>query len=225
MRLKFISSIVLLVVVVLGSSNTYAQRFGGGINISGCISKKAQDLTEQEKQALLYMWEEEKLARDVYLALNEQWDLNVFKNIAKSEAVHMDAVARLIKKYKLNDGSNKDYPGIFRNKELQKLYYDLIKKGETSVKNALTIGATIEDLDIFDLKKRMAATDNEDILCVFKALTKGSENHMRAFVRMMKLYNVTYQAQYISQAELEHIVSQEMNRGRGGGRGKGMRRF
>ncbi len=225
MRLKFISSIVLLVVVVLGSSNTYAQRFGGGINISGCISKKAQDLTEQEKQALLYMWEEEKLARDVYLALNEQWDLNVFKNIAKSEAVHMDAVARLIKKYKLNDGSNKDYPGIFRNKELQKLYYDLIKKGETSVKNALTIGATIEDLDIFDLKKRMAATDNEDILCVFKALTKGSENHMRAFVRMMKLYNVTYQVQYISQAELENIVSQEMNRGRGGGRGKGMRRF
>jgi len=224
--LKLILPIVLLLVLVLGSSNTYAQRFGG-INFSSCISKEAQDLSEEEKQALLYMWEEEKLARDVYLALNEKWNLRVFKNIARSESMHMDAVAQLKKKYELIEDSDKDYPGIFRNSEIQKLYYDLVKKGETSVENALIVGATIEDLDIFDLKKRMAATDNEDILCVFKALTQGSENHMRAFVRTMKTYDISYQAQYISQVELEKILSQSIKRGQGAGRGggRGMKRF
>ena len=54
------------------------------------------DLTESEIQGILFMREEEKLARDVYLALAERWDMNVFSNIARSEQTHMDSVLTLI---------------------------------------------------------------------------------------------------------------------------------
>ena len=40
--------------------------------------------------------EEEKMARDVYVALGEKWDLPVFLNIQKAEDVHLQEVIRLM---------------------------------------------------------------------------------------------------------------------------------
>ena len=42
------------------------------------------DLKEFEETAVLSMWEEEKLARDVYLALADIWQLPIFANIAQA---------------------------------------------------------------------------------------------------------------------------------------------
>ncbi|MGI9258025.1 MAG: DUF2202 domain-containing protein, partial [Gammaproteobacteria bacterium] len=42
-------------------------------------------LSVAEEAGILFMREEEKLARDVYLALGEQWGMNVFDNISSSE--------------------------------------------------------------------------------------------------------------------------------------------
>ena len=58
-------------------------------------------LTEIEENALIFMMEEERLARDVYTVLYTKWGLNQFQNIAKSEQSHMDAVEYLLKKYNL----------------------------------------------------------------------------------------------------------------------------
>ena len=49
-------------------------------------------LTQAEIDALWFMREEEKLARDANLVLAEKWDLGLFWNIAESEQQHMDAV-------------------------------------------------------------------------------------------------------------------------------------
>ena len=60
-------------------------------------------LTAPEKEGLLYMAEEEKLAGDVYLALNEKWNLRVFDNIGKAERTHEAAVKTLLERYSLPD--------------------------------------------------------------------------------------------------------------------------
>ena len=54
------------------------------------------NLSDIEVEGLLYMREEEKLARDVYLTLYDQWNINIFKNIAASEQTHTDAVKILL---------------------------------------------------------------------------------------------------------------------------------
>ena len=56
----------------------------------------ASDLSTTEAEALVFMREEEKLARDVYQLLYAQWGQKVFSNIAVSEQQHMDAVALLL---------------------------------------------------------------------------------------------------------------------------------
>jgi hypothetical protein len=42
---------------------------------------------------------------------------------------------------------------------------------------------------------------------------KGSRNHLRAYVRHLSRYGETYEAQYLSQDEVDAIVSSPMERG------------
>ncbi|AIF70098.1 hypothetical protein PAP_08585 [Palaeococcus pacificus DY20341] len=172
-------------------------------------------LTDEEKQGILWMREEEKLARDVYLTLYEKWDLPIFNNIAKSEQTHMDTVKLLIDKYGLEDPVI-DEVGKFSNPELQELYNQLVEKGSKSVEDALTVGAMIEELDIVDLQKWISKTDKQDIITVYENLMKGSRNHLRSFVSNLKNYGITYEPQYLSKEEYEEIINSPIETGDSG---------
>jgi len=78
----------------------------------------AGTLSDAEKDGILYMREEEKLAHDVYLMLYEKWNLAIFDNIARSKQTHTDAVKTLIDKYGLEDPAV-DTIGTFSNPELR----------------------------------------------------------------------------------------------------------
>ncbi len=77
----------------------------------------------------------------------------------------------------------------------------------------MIVGATIEDLDIFDLQVATAATDSEDIALVYANLEMGSRNHMRAFYRQLERNDVDHEPAYITQAEDDSIISSESERG------------
>jgi hypothetical protein len=180
-------------------------------------------LSSDEKADLIYMREEEKLARDVYLTLYDKWNQQIFSNIAGSEQTHTDSIRYLIERYDLTDPVTDETVGAFTNQDLQKLYDDLVAQGSKSIEDALKVGATIEDLDIFDLNEAVARADNQDIKEVYDNLTRGSRNHMRAFTRQLSNYNETYEAQFLSAEEVNEILSSEQERGGGmqPGRGQG----
>ncbi len=192
--------------------NGKGQQGGGLANISAL---PLQELSSGEKAGLLQMREEEKLARDVYLALYEKWQLPIFTNIARSEQQHMDAVAALLKRYAIPDPiSGEQTPlGIFADKHLQQLYDDLVENGSRSLLAALDVGATIEDLDIKDLHELLEQTDNQDITLVYQNLAKGSRNHLRSFTGQLAQQNASYTAKYLSQEQVDQIISSPQERG------------
>lgn len=163
-------------------------------------------LTSQEEEDLLFLREEEKLARDVYLYAFEKYGLMVFCNISQSEQRHMDSVLALLNKYGLEDPALPDR-GSFRNADLQRLYDDLTALVDISELEALKAGATIEDLDISDLLNMKDRTDNADLLNLYDNLNCGSRNHMRAFYSELLNRGFIYQAQYITQDELISIIN------------------
>ena len=180
-------------------------------------------LSADEVADLLHMREEEKLARDVYLALYDKWGTRVFQNIANAEQMHMDSVGALLETYGLDDpvAQTKDARGVFADPDLQALYEQLVSKGSTSLVDALTVGATIEDLDIKDLNEAMARTSHDDIRQVYENLKMGSENHMRAFVSNLRAQGADYTPQYITEAEFQQILEGSSGPGRGNGQGGG----
>jgi hypothetical protein len=173
-----------------------------------------ETLSEDEKNSLIYIREEEKLARDVYLTLNTKRNINVFSNISSSEQTHMDAILLLLKKYNIPDPAGENAIGVFTNQTLQGIYTQLVAQGNASLLAAYKTGATIEDLDIFDLKTALAKIDNQDIKLVYDNLAKGSRNHMRAFYRNILNAGGTYTPKYITQTEFDAIINSDMERGR-----------
>ena len=171
----------------------------------------ADQVSEDENFGLVYMREEEKLARDVYLTLFEMDNNRVFYNISRAEQQHMDQLLTLLDKYKIADPSLEDI-GVFSNEELQQLYNDLIQQGSESEIAALLVGATIEDLDISDLDNFKAESSDPEIIQVYESLTCGSRNHMRAFIKQLDILGVAYTPQFISQEEFDEIIANEQEK-------------
>ncbi|MBL8057008.1 MAG: DUF2202 domain-containing protein [Anaerolineales bacterium] len=177
-------------------------------------------LTAAEGDGLLFMYEEEKLARDVYTALYAQWGLTTFQTISQSEQAHLDAVAVLLERYGLAAPAPVA-PGAFVNADLQALYTDLMARGSQSAAEALQVGGLIEEVDLQDLGMRLAQTDQADIQQVYTNLQAGSENHLRAFARALaRQTGATYQPQVLSQTEGQAILAGSPGNGAGprGGR-------
>lgn len=137
-------------------------------------------LSPAETATLVYMREEEKLARDVYLKMYEKWGSPVFANIAASEQQHMDAILRLLKKYGVADPA-KAAIGEFTDPELQALYNQLIADGAVSLLAAFQVGVLIEQTDIADLQAAIAETTKPDLRQVYTNLLSGSLRHLAAF--------------------------------------------
>ena len=70
-----------------------------GSSEEAAVQPTAESLEQVNVDGLLWMREEEKLARDVYLTLADLWGLRPFTNIARSEQSHMDSVAFLLDRY------------------------------------------------------------------------------------------------------------------------------
>ncbi|NJE04886.1 DUF2202 domain-containing protein [Thermococcus sp. M36] len=180
-------------------------------------SLPAEPLTDVEKEGLLFMVEEEKLAHDVYTKLYEKWGLQIFSNIARSETTHVESVRLLLRKYNLTDPTENAGIGEFQNKELQALYDQLIEMGMKSEIDALKVGAIIEETDIRDLQGWLAQTNKIDIITVYENLMMGSRNHLRAFVGQLENRGVTYEPQILPKDEYELIINSPMETGGGMG--------
>jgi len=187
--MKFIKTFFMMCLIVISAMPLWAQNGQRLRNTSrtactSCpLSRTAftlQPLSAEETAHLLYMREEEKLALDIYQALYSKWQVRIFSNIAASEQRHFDAIGTLIDRYGLSDPTNPT-AGVFTNADLQKLYDDLLAKGNLSLLDALQVGVAIEETDIDDLKAAIAITGNRDVLTVYGNLLNGSLNHLSAF--------------------------------------------
>ncbi len=168
-------------------------------------------LVASEIAMLQFMREEEKLARDVYRTLDQYWgtQTSVFANIAVSEQQHTTAIEALLDKYQLEDPVVQDVTGVFVNAELQELYDLLVHKGTQSMVDGLYVGALIEETDIEDIVDAIEATDERATIITYSNLLDGSKNHLRAFVDVIEKQGLSYEAQVLTDAEVDSILDAE----------------
>jgi hypothetical protein len=196
------------------ADNNTSNGNSNAINLQVQISVLPKEpLNQAELTSLSFMREEEKLARDVYITMYNKWGVNIFTNISNSEQTHMDAILMLLNKYNLPDPVGTNAVGVFSNATLQNLYGQLVAKGNVSLPDAYKVGATIEDLDIFDLSNALINIDNQDIRLVYDNLNKGSRNHLRSFYKNIINAGDSYTPQYITQAQFDAIISSAMETG------------
>lgn len=174
---------------------------------------QAASLSFVEEESLIFMREEEKLARDVYILMFDEWDNLVFYNISTSEQRHMDTLEKMVQKYSLWDPVVDDTPGVFTSTVLDTLYQELIQSGLQGPVDALFVGALIEEKDIRDIQATLEECTHSDLIRAYENLMRGSRNHLRAFVGQIENLGLVYEAKILEQSVVDEIVNSPVERG------------
>ncbi len=206
------------------------------VTLTGPTLCIAADLDNGEATHLTFMREEEKLARDVYMTLNEQYPTEaVFANIGdNSEQTHTDTVRDMLAKHGIDD-PNPDANllpesiGVFTGAEYGWYFTEkfeiLTNWGAQSVLDAFYVGAFIEELDMLDIvgcpkvivetengigagECGLEYTDEADLQTMYTHLVDGSKDHLRSYVQNIE--NIigagNYVAQVLTQEEVDAIL-------------------
>ena len=170
---KIFTVLFLSILFLTGCSDSGSTTSSGGGTTSA--------LSATEIENLIFMREEEKLARDVYRTLFSRWNLQIFNTISGSEQTHMDTLAGMLATYGIPDPVTSDATGSFTNPVLASLYDQLVARGSTSAAEAIQVGIFIEETDITDLQKAISATTHDDLIRAYENLLQGSYNHLQSF--------------------------------------------
>ena len=142
------------------------------------------EISPEVEAQLVFMVQEEKLARDVYtLAMGEYPDARVFSNISRAESTHMSEVQVLLERYDVADPTKDLAPGVFVENSLKALYDSLADQVETGWAQAVQAGVAVEVTDIEDLEAALELEAPADVTAVLENLLAGSQRHLAAFQR------------------------------------------
>ncbi|MDR9502436.1 MAG: DUF2202 domain-containing protein [Desulfurivibrionaceae bacterium] len=196
---------------------------------------QAEVLDAGEEAHLIFMREEEKLARDVYLTLADLYpEEKVFANIAESEQTHTDTIFFTLEYYRIDDPNpdTNNLPGsigVFTGEEYGAYFTDtfeyLVGWGAESLLQGLYVGAFIEELDVLDIvgcpheivdadndigvgECGLEYTDEARLQTMYTNLLEASKNHLRAYVKNIEriIGEGEYEAQMLSQEEVDEIL-------------------
>jgi len=185
-----------------GSGNNSNMGSASSINLD---DYNLTSLTSEQKHALAYMWNEERLAYDIYMNLNKLYPTNQLNNIAtKSETTHISLVRDLVSKYDINITNLVDYKesylaseldamgsGVYGIQAIQDLYDTLYAEGASSQIDSLKVGCKVEVVDVDDLDKYIAiSTGNQALIDTFNILRDGSYRHYWAFDSGLKALGI-----------------------------------
>jgi hypothetical protein len=174
------------------------------------------------QQSLAYMYDEERLAKELYLAIYAKQPVKQLYNIAsRAEGRHIDAVNTLAQKYGV--ATPPQQTGRYQHPEIQNLFNELYSKGIRSQRDALEVGCMAEVVDIDDLNKYIGQAQQanaQDVLQTFTFLRKGSYNHYWAFDKGLKKLGVSNGCCSLGQ-QYCHSEYPKKERGQGHGEGQG----
>jgi hypothetical protein len=168
-----------------GMGNGYGTPMGAGRRDGTCVGAgvtAAQGtLTDQQKNTLVAMAQEGKLAHDLYVAFAAKYPAPVFDRIAAAETQHLSAVRTLLARYAVSDPTAGTAAGTFSDPSVQAAYNRLLASGAASQAAALQVGQEVERTDIADLGKALAGLTAPDVTQVYQRLLAASQQHLTAF--------------------------------------------
>jgi len=197
-------------------------------------SSNESQLDKAEQHHLIFMRQEEKLARDVYTSLAGMWpDASIFVNIGEgSEQTHTDVMRDKLEEFNVDDpepntnilpSSIGVFTGELYGSYFTANYQALVNKGSQSELDALYVGAFIEELDMHDIVEcpeiiedtdngisdcGLDYTDEPSLINAYNSLLDGSRSHLKAYVGRIEsiVGEGNYEAQILSQDEVNEIL-------------------
>ena len=139
-------------------------------------------LTKDQKDMLFFIYEGEKVARDVYITLSHiHKNENTFALMGFAEQRHVNCTRDLCNIYGVETSRvDEDTVGKFQSLVLQTLYDACTEKGKKSLHDALEVAEFIEATDIEDLEHASVGMPS-DVVHVYDNIKARNLRHLGTF--------------------------------------------
>nr|WP_320161009.1 DUF2202 domain-containing protein [uncultured Methanoregula sp.] len=155
-------------------------------------------LNASETADIIQLQEDQKAITDLNAVLAVQHpDVPVFQSIANASNVYQNADNVILTRYGIPN-PEKTAAGVFASQKLQRMYNTGVNTGSMSVKDALLVSATAEDMHIADLEAAIGRTDNTDVQFIYQQELAFSRNNLRALSQWITAYGGVFTPTYIS---------------------------
>jgi hypothetical protein len=165
------------------------------------------ELTSKEN-IVLYLIEQEKLARDLYGVLDTIWVTDVFNRMVNDELQHMDKLSAVAAEFMIDvpNHFNEYKPGQFVNADLRTLYLDLLADANFSLEDAYRACANLEERKIMNLRTALKEPNFDLEIATYKTLLIGAEDNLKFFIRALVEMNSGYLPILMSESEFEFLT-------------------
>jgi len=154
---------------------------------------------------LMYMHDQEKLARDLNRSFYFTWGEPIFASIAESEQRHMDILKSALDSYYLSALVETDEIGVFGAHHHKEAFAELIAQGEASLLGAYRAVGYLEEWDIDEFRDSIEFTQVQVLTNTYSNLLAGARNHLRVFASRSNSLGFAYTAQILNQSEVDAI--------------------
>jgi hypothetical protein len=179
------------------------------ILLSSSIAGYSSDI-KNNRELFLKLYQEEKMAYDLYGEFYERWSLSVFNKVQQRDAKHVWCVERIMDNYGFDYNTNAN-SGSYPDREIQKIYDDLTVKGCISDLAALEAAAFIKEKYISVLRERIRYQEDEYVVKVIFLMESAAQTHLRAFVNSIRLSGSDYSPVLLTDDEFSNIMNTDNN--------------
>lgn len=157
-------------------------------------------LNEKEITTITQLIGKEKIAKEVYENFYQQYQNNLFGNIAKRKQKHIDIWKGILSKQNIYVNENDAVT------ETENLKNQLISEGIDEI-SALKTALKIEELNLNDIYTVRRNSSKSAIREAANGVECGIKNHLFVFYRALKEKHGNYTHQYISGKKFNNIVN------------------
>lgn len=166
---------------------------------------QGQSLNTFIASQIQYMHDQEKLALDLNWEFQERWDEPIFQSLGAMERRHMDELLVLLDAHGLEPLVHTGTEGVYGNNDHTIAYNRLHSQGWESLLGAYEANAYVEEWDISELRSLINGTSEQSVIDTLTRLQTGAEKHLRMLVGNIKGLGYDYQAQILSQSDVDEI--------------------
>ncbi|WDT67852.1 DUF2202 domain-containing protein [Cloacibacterium sp. TD35] len=167
-------------------------------------ARTSSQLSEKEITRITQLIGKEKIAKEVYENFHNQYQNNLFGNIAKRKQKHIEIWKNILAKQNINVLENETI------EETENLKKQLLSDATDEI-SALKTAIGIEELNLNDIYIVRKNSQKSSIREAANGIECGTRNHLFVFYRALKEKNENYNHQIISGKKFKNIISGAVN--------------
>ena len=147
----------------------------------------AKDLSNFEKQGLVSLLETQKMHRDVYTWINDQFPSAVFTSLAESDGKYMELLSVKLDKYGIQNPTLDKLPGEFESHEVQNQYNEFVRLSFGDLKAMIENARVMEESMISLVRdQQLNLSGNDDLRQIYGDLIQESISQLNTLNDNMK---------------------------------------